>query len=198
MTAYERTKDQSREQLRSVLLDVASRLLVADGPAALTMRRIAVEAGCSTTVLYTMFGGKDGLAEGLYLEGFRRFRRHFEALPPAADPVEHLFAISQAYRHSALAEPNYYRVMFGQAIPFTPGAEALAAAAASFQILEDGVRACIGAGAFRPGDPTEIAEVLWAASHGVISLELSGHLRGEAAAARYAVAAQAATAWFRA
>jgi AcrR family transcriptional regulator len=36
-----------------------------DGPDALTMRRIAAEAGSSTTVLYTMFGGKAGIAEAL-------------------------------------------------------------------------------------------------------------------------------------
>jgi AcrR family transcriptional regulator len=198
VTAYEKAKSLGRERLRSLLLDTASRLLVAEGPAALTMRRIAVEVGCSTTVLYTMFGGKDGLAEGLYLEGFRRFRRHLGKLTPGADPVAHVYALSRAYRESALAEPDYYRVMFAQAIPFTPGPAALAAASTSFQTLVDGVRACIDAGAFRPGDPTEIAEVLWAAAHGVISLELSGHLSGEAAAARYALAAQAATEWFRA
>jgi hypothetical protein len=38
--------------------------------------------------------------------------------------------------------------------------------------------------------------VLWAASHGVISLELSGHFTGEVAAARYELAARAATEYF--
>jgi hypothetical protein len=31
------------------------------------------------------------------------------------------------------------------------------------------------AGALRPGDPQAVAEVLWAAVHGVVSLELAGH-----------------------
>jgi AcrR family transcriptional regulator len=197
-SAYARAKDSGREHLRSLLLDTASRLLIAEGPAALTMRRIAVEVGCSTTVLYTMFGGKAGLAEALYVEGFRRFRHHFERLPPDDDPIERIYALSRAYRASALAEPDYYRVMFAQAMPFTPGPDAAAAASEGFQILVDAVRACLETGVFRPGEPDEIAEVLWAASHGVISLELSGHLTGEAAAARYEVAARAATEWFRA
>jgi AcrR family transcriptional regulator len=197
-SAYARAKDAGREQLRSLLLDTASRLLVAEGPAALTMRRIAVEVGCSTTVLYTMFGGKPGLAEALYVEGFRRFRRYFERLPPGGDPVERIYALSRAYRASALAEPDYYRVMFAQAMPFTPGAAAAAAARDGFQILVDAVCDCIETDAFRPGDPEEIAQVLWAASHGVISLELSGHFTGEVAAARYELAARAATEWFRA
>lgn len=45
-----------------------SRLLTQEGSAALTLRRVATDAGCSTTVLYTMFGGKDGPAEALYRE----------------------------------------------------------------------------------------------------------------------------------
>lgn len=196
MTTYHETKQEGREQLRSLLLDTASRLLVAEGPAALTVRRIATAVGCSTTVLYTMFGGKEGLAEALYVEGFRRFRRHMEKLPPDDNPVAHVYRLSAAYRESALAEPNYYRVMFAQALPFTPGPEARAAAYANFQTLVDAVRVCIDTGAFKPGDPTTIAEVLWAAAHGVISLELSGHLAGETAERCYEMAARAATEWF--
>ena len=196
-SVYARAKDTGREHMRSLLLDTASRLLVAEGPAALTMRRIAAEVGCSTTVLYTMFGGKPGLAEALYVEGFRRFQRHFERIPAGGDPVERIYALSRAYRASALVEPDYYRVMFAQAMPFTPGAAAAAAAREGFQILVDAVRECVETGAFRPGDPDEMAQVLWAASHGVISLELSGHFTGEVAAARYDLAARAATEYFR-
>ena len=54
------------------------------------MRRIAAEADCSTTVIYTMFGSKEGLAEALYLEGFERVRRRLEAVPPRRDPLEYL------------------------------------------------------------------------------------------------------------
>ncbi|MFD6984458.1 TetR/AcrR family transcriptional regulator, partial [Streptomyces sp. NPDC059956] len=72
---YTRTQAQGQEALRAALLDLAAQLLAAEGPSALTMRRIATAAGCSTTVLYRHFGAKDGIAEALYREGFARLRR---------------------------------------------------------------------------------------------------------------------------
>lgn len=46
-------------------------------------------------------------------------------------------------------------------------------------------------------DPVEVAEVLWAAAHGVVSLELAGHFdEGADARHRYDTAVTAATSWF--
>ena len=84
---YELAQRQGQDVLRRTLLDAASRLLVAEGPQALTMRRVAAAVGCSTTVLYTAFGSKDGLADALFLEGFQRLRRRLEAVPSGGDPL---------------------------------------------------------------------------------------------------------------
>lgn len=195
--AYELAQSRGRAELRGALLDAASRLLAAEGVAALTMRRVAAEVGCSTTVLYTMFGGKDGLAEALYREGFERFRRRLAELASDPDPLAHLYQLAAAYRASALADPHYYRVMFLQAIPgFVPDDEALAAADAGFDVLIDCARACVDTGVFVPSDPGEIAQVLWAAAHGVVSLELAGHLDSETAPHRYETVTRAAITWF--
>ena len=188
---------RGQDELRRFLLDTAGRLLAEEGPAALTMRRVAAEVGCSTTVLYTLFGGKDGLAAGLYREGFARFRRRFQELPSSPGPVERIRALSAAYRAGALAEPHYYRVMFLGAIPgFTPGPDDQAVGNATFQYLIDAAEACIAAGVYRPGEPAAVAQVLWAAAHGVISLEVAGVFGPEGADQRYADATGAATAWF--
>lgn len=196
-SAYELAQSRGRGELRSTLLDTASRLLAAEGAASLTVRRIAAEVGCSTTVLYTMFGSKNGIAEALYREGFERFRRRLASLPPEPDPLARVYQLAWAYRASALAEPNYYRVMFAHAIPgFTPSAEALAAADAGFKVLIDAAGECVGVGIFVPSDAGEIAAVLWAAAHGVVSLELAGHLAGDAAPGLFETAVRAATTWF--
>lgn len=196
-SAYELAQSRGRDELRSTLLDTASRLLAAEGATSLTVRRIAAEVGCSTTVLYTMFGSKNGIADGLYREGFERFRRRLDSLPPEPDLLARVYQLAWAYRDSALAEPNYYRVMFAHAIPgFTPDSEALAAADAGFTVLIDAAAACIDAGIFVPSDPAEVAKVLWAAAHGVVSLELSGHLGSDDAQRCYETAVRAATTWF--
>ena len=77
-SAYGQAYAAGRQAVRRLLLDAASRLLEAEGPDALTVRRIAAAAGCSTTVLYTLFGGKAGVAEGLWREGFERLRQALE------------------------------------------------------------------------------------------------------------------------
>ena len=192
-TPYALAQRRGQEALRRALLDGASGLLVAEGPGALTMRRVAAVAGCSTTVLYTMFGAKEGLADALYREGFERLRARLEAVP-GGDPLGRLAALAEAYRANALAERAYYGVMFQQAIPgFRPSPASLAVAAASLQVLALAVRDAMDAAALAPGDPLAVAEVLWAAVHGAVSLELAGHFPApEVAADRFRTLASAA------
>ncbi|MGW4381445.1 TetR/AcrR family transcriptional regulator [Kitasatospora sp. NPDC004531] len=185
-TPYQDAQRAGQSAVRTAILDHAIDLLVTEGPAALTMRRIAAGIGASTKVLYTMFGGKEGLADALYREGFARLRRAQQHVPPAADPLSALNALGAAYRAHALAEPAYYRVMFEQAVPgYRPGPEALAAADHAFDASVAAVRACIDAGVFAPGDAHEISKLLWAAAHGAVSLELAGHFPPESAARRF-------------
>jgi AcrR family transcriptional regulator len=173
---YQLAQRQGQEALRRTLLDAASALLLAEGPGALTMRRVAGAVGCSTTVLYTMFGGKEGLADALYREGFERLRRRLEATGGELDPLGRLRALAHAYRDNALAERGYYGVMFQQAIPgFRPSPASLAVAGTSLEVLARAVAAAMEAGLLAPEDPRAVAEVLWAAVHGAVSLELAGH-----------------------
>ncbi|GAA2035230.1 hypothetical protein GCM10009839_39870 [Catenulispora yoronensis] len=195
---YARAQARGQEVLRASLLDVAARLLAAEGPAALTMRRIATEAGCSTMVLYKHFGSKDAIATALYLEGFARLKRHLDAVPRGDDPAEYLAALGRAYRENALREPNFYDVMHGPGIPgFTPAPETTAAAKQSLQVLHEAARWCIETGHFHPdSDPTEITDILWAAAHGIISLERAGHFPPTLAPLRYRTLTTAAAAAF--
>jgi AcrR family transcriptional regulator len=195
-------RQQNQDTMRRALLDTASRLLAEEGPQALTMRRIASEAGCSTTVLYTAFGGKDGLADALYQEGFERLGRRLEEAAAAVedrdDTIALATALARAYRAHALADRYYYGVMFQQVIPgFVPSSSSLAVGNATLGVLADAVREAIAAGVLVPADPNAVAEVLWAAAHGVVSLELAGHFPDpEVAADRYRTLTRAALAAF--
>ena len=60
------------DSVGSTLLKAASDLLATEGPGALTVRRIANAAGVSTMNVYSRFGGKDGVVEQLFIEGFTR------------------------------------------------------------------------------------------------------------------------------
>lgn len=193
---YATTQAAGRTALRRTLLDTASALLERHGPESLTMRRIAVDAGCSTSVLYTMFGGKAGIAEALWREGFDRLSGAL-AQAAGADPLERLAAMGRAYRANALANRSYYAVMFQRPIPgFEPSPEAYEASLQPLRALADAVAECIRAGVFRAEDPTHIAGVLWAATHGAVSLELAGYEGAVDAEHRFDDLIAAAAAWF--
>lgn len=186
VSAYRQARLEGQGVVRTAVLDAAKRLLVEEGPAALTVRSIAAAAGCSTKVIYTLFGGKEGLGEALWMEGFARFEQRLRAIPPHDDPLVALRAGLEAYREYALAEPEFYRVMFMGALPaYRPGPQAAQAAKRTFDILVDGVHAGLEAGVLRGPGAVEIADVLWMGIHGAVSLEISCYFEGDVAAQRY-------------
>ncbi len=155
------------------ILGAALELLAAGGPQALRVRDIATTAGCTTMTVYSRFGGKDGIVEAIYVDGFRRFTQALKAAAQSSgdDRGE---ALGMAYRVWALENPGSYQVMFTEAVPgFSPSAEAGLVAGGAFQVLLDLVKAEQVAGRFHSGGVTEIAWALWGISHGLVMLELA-------------------------
>lgn len=167
---------QSNSDARREILDAASAILAAEGPHALSMRRLAAAVGASTIVLYTHFADKQEILNELYLEGFARLEEHLRAVAPSDDPLTYVADLGRAYRRSALAHPTAYQVMFSGCLQdFTPTADSLAQSTRCFDVLRDGVRRCSTAGLIPAGADTETAQVLWGTLHGLISLELLGY-----------------------
>ncbi len=159
------SEDAAHAEMRQRLLGSALAILQEKGAAALTVRNITEGAGCSTTGIYTYFGGKHGLIEAIYLDGFRSFD---ETLGPAYQALDTGEA-GRLYREWALANPMHYLVMFGRAVPdFEPSEAARERAMQSFSMLVEAVgRAGID-------DPEPAAYHLYATVHGYVMLELVG------------------------
>ena len=165
-----RTDDEQSQ----AILEAASRILSEEGAGALTVRRIASEAGCSTMGLYSRFGGKEGVVDQLYVEGFEHLCAGMSDIPLTDDPIEDLLACARAYREHALAHSTHYMVMFGGAVPdFIPTKASRMVAHGAFERLVSRVQRCIDVGAFK-GDAAEIAEIWWGAMHGLVMLEIVG------------------------
>ena len=131
------------------------------------MRNIAKGAACSTTGVYTYFGGKDGLVEAIFVDGFVSF----DAAIAAAASLDDAGA---AYREWALANPTHYLVMFGAAVPsYSPSVEALTVAIEAFNRL---VGLVLDAGPATMSEESARADAYhaWAAMHGYVMLELVG------------------------
>ena len=159
----------------TALMKAAAELLANEGPEALTVRRIAATAGCSTMGLYSRFGGKDGVVERLWLDGFTRLREAVEASPVTDDPLHDLEQIGVTYRRWALENATTYGIMFNRAVPdFAPSEEAKDASIRTFAIVVDAVRRAQAQGHFPEAQPEDIAHVVWAVAHGSVSLEIAG------------------------
>lgn len=155
-------------QIRTALIDAAARLL-AEGPQALTTRRLAQSVGASTMAVYTYFRGMDELRLAVSKEGFDRLAAFLGAVTPTADPVADVAAMGGAYFFNAISNPHLYRFMFME----QPDDDQ-EAGEGTFESLVGGVERAVQLGRFDQADPYALATQLWAASHGIVTLHLAG------------------------
>ncbi|HEX7354081.1 MAG TPA: TetR-like C-terminal domain-containing protein [Mycobacteriales bacterium] len=168
-----RTRTASAD-VQQALVDAAEAVLVRDGPGAVTVRAVAAEAAVAPMGIYSRLGGKDGLTAALLIRGFDRLRAAV-ADQGETDPLERLRGSGLRYRRFALANPQYYAVMFTDAIPHAGDSDEVAEhAAAAFGELVGHVQHAMTAGRIRAGDPLEVAQQLWSTVHGATALELTG------------------------
>lgn len=161
------------DDVGNALLKAADTLLANEGAAALTVRRIATEAGMSTMNVYSRFGGKDGVVEHLFLQGFALLADAMNEVPETDDPMLDLSICGAAYRRFALDHATLYAVMFERVVAdYTPTPEAQAAAIGTLHLLAARLQRTMDAGILKPMDATHAAAIVWSTCHGVVSLQL--------------------------
>lgn len=164
------------EDLRDQFIQAALRVVAEHGPAGLTVRRVAETAGSSTMGVYSRFGSRDGMLQALYDRAFAMLRDAFHSAPATGEAFADVREMALAYRLFALQSPTRYAFMFERAVPdFDPGPDLRTQALEStFGML---------AAAIAPAAPPEAAErnayLLWAAMHGMVSIELTHRDRTE-------------------
>jgi len=160
------------------LLDAAAEILAAEGPAGVSVRRVAGRAGTSTRAVYSLYGDKDGLLQALCQRANDVMRRHHEAVPSdVADPAAELLTLALAYRAAAREEPRLYDLWSSQGLPdVTSDDDELQRNIRSFTRVIEAVGRCVQTGVFAPTDPLSVAMQMWALVHGLASLELRGTL----------------------
>jgi len=158
--------------------EAATRLFARDGYEAVTMRSLAEALGVSAMTPYRYLAGKEALFGLVRSEAFRRFADRLEAAlaRAGADPLTRLRRLKRAYVAFAVDEPDAYRIMFELRQPDPVGVDELAVQSRrSFGALHRTVAEAVAAGALE-GDPLTLAHLLWAGTHGLVSLHLAGKL----------------------
>ncbi|MFH5879881.1 TetR/AcrR family transcriptional regulator [Arthrobacter sp. NA-172] len=157
------------DSLKERLLDTAADLVDRIGPARVTLRELAAEAGTSTTAVYSLFGGKSQLLTAVVDSGFRSFGDSQRA---AADGG--LRALGMSYRAWALSHPALYRLMFGGALAaYANCAPTPAVASDAMAPLIEAVAAAQAVGSIRAVPVETVSIAIWGQVHGLVSLELA-------------------------
>ena len=153
------------------LLKAAEEILINEGPDALTVRKVASCAGVAPMGVYNRFNGKAGLLEALFVRGFDELSAAIGEAT-GTDAWDRLRDAGLRYRRFALQHPEHYRLMFERKHEVEPGPQAQERAHASFDHLVRLVGSARGLQPFGLGGDVEVAQQLWSALHGAVSLEL--------------------------
>jgi AcrR family transcriptional regulator len=135
------------------IVAAARELLEAEGPEALSMRRVAERVGIRAPSIYKHLPDKEALEAALIGAGFEEWTAAFEGETPEE--------LGRAYRAYAKRHPHLYRLMTERPLArerLEPGVEERAA-----RPIVDAV-----------GGDADLARALWAFAHGMTILELNG------------------------
>jgi len=171
MTSVTR-KELKREQQRREILLAARELLLSEGPAHFTMRKLANAVGCAPGTLYLYFKDKNELIADLVEESFEQLMTDLERPRPESNPLEFLREIMRAYIDFGLANPNHYHFAF--MLRRTKSLEKIRPRPhRSFELLLDTAKACIDQQLIRQFDYELVAKGIWTGIHGVTSLMIT-------------------------
>jgi AcrR family transcriptional regulator len=155
------------------LIDAAEVVLRRNGPNAVSVRAVATEAGVAPMGVYNHLGGKDGLIDALQVRGFEALRAAI-ADHGEPDPMQGLHACALRYREFALTHQPLYTLLFQhQMTRDNPSAAVASHARAAFSELLAHVATAMNAGLLRTADDTEVAQQIWSAVHGAVTLEIT-------------------------
>jgi AcrR family transcriptional regulator len=166
---------------RQKLADAAIHLFADLGYDGVTMRAVAAALDVSAMTPYRYVAGKEELFALVRAEAFRRFADRLEqGIERATDAVDRLKRLKRAYVKFALDEPDAYRIMFELRPPEEKAARELPElqreSRRAFGCLQRCVQLAVDSGDLE-GDPLTLAHLLWAGTHGLVSLHLAGRLQ---------------------
>jgi AcrR family transcriptional regulator len=167
--------------LRETLLDTTLRLIQTEGIGAVSLRRVAREAGVSPGAPYHHFADRADLLAALSARGYDLLAAQLAAARTrTASPVRALAGLMRAYVAFARREPGYFRLMFRPELSGTrqhPGLKA--AEHAAKEQLQAAVADCVDAGIVTADQAGVLEVAAWSLAHGLASLWLDGQLHDE-------------------
>lgn len=168
--------NMSRPDTARRILAAARVLFEREGPAAVSMRRVAAAVGITPMAIYRHFPSRDAMLGRIGDDSFGEIARHWDARRSGSDPLAQLVAIQMIYLDYALAHPHLFDHAFSarrdDARRFPD--DFRARRSPTLNVVHDAVVEAQQAGVLREGDAWDIAMTLWAHSHGLVALYRAG------------------------
>jgi AcrR family transcriptional regulator len=168
-------RTRRKQVLRQKILDVSREILLSQGFAGLTMRRVAEAIDYSPAAIYLHFQSREQIAQELCFAGLRQLYERLQGVT-AKDPATRLSGYARAYLEYSQSDPETYRLIFMADSQLTKavfthrdsggGEAALGLIVTAFTELHTGSKKTCGR-------PSELAELFWASLHGLASLRIA-------------------------
>lgn len=165
----------SREQRRREVLSAAVLMIEESGFSGLSLRKLALKVDSTTQLVYTLFGGKLGLFQELYRDGYRIMTEMFQAAPKSQNSLMYLSTLCWKYREFALHHPVLFSLMFSRPVPeFIPPDVGLLRQQEPVRIMLTALRQAQLSGMFQGITAEHAVDQLLITVHGAVKLELGG------------------------
>lgn len=166
--------------LREELVEASVRLIETEGIGAVSLRRVAREAGVSPGAPYHHFTDRADLLSAISARGFDLLTQDLLSAvgtSPGTSRADDVVRVAGAYVAFARRQPGHFQVMFRPELSEPEKHPAVQEAGdAALKVLTDLVDR-LGV-----ADPQAVGITLWALGHGLASLTLDGQLALKAAA----------------
>lgn len=172
-----RRNEHSKEQQREMAIAAAELILVREGFAGLSMRKVADAIGYTVGNLYLLFQNQDDLLATINERTTDAVYAHLrDAAEPVKNPAERLKMLARAYIEYARTHPHRFRMMFEHSLPpeMRPRETAEKRIQRMFELVESSLAPLLPRAT--PRRLRLAATTLWSGVHGVCMLAVTGKL----------------------
>ena len=167
---------KSREQTSTRIYQSALRMLEAEGPQAVSMRRVAKEVGITPMAIYHYFPSKEALLDAVVNTEFEHLVEFFDRAGRERSFEAAMVHIMDGYIDYGLAHPRIFDYVFSAP---RPGARRFpedfrARRSPTLNVTADLLTSWIEEKRIKRDDVWEIAMELWAHVHGYLALWQGG------------------------
>lgn len=178
MTVGETRTSYHHGALREELITACVALIEAEGIGAVSLRRVARQAGVSPGAPYHHFADRSALLAAISVRGSKLLEERLrQARRQAPTATRAIGALVEAYVAFAREQPGYVHVMLRPELSQPEKhPEARTAGEGAISLLTRTVRDCQREGSAPPGDPEPLVGMVWALAIGIVTLWLDGPL----------------------